>query len=75
VPVVLAESGMELPGESSMRRIRLVEPVPLHLWSITWHRDDRDPRLVRLLDVLPWPDPSGEGTWLLEVDRGGAGWI
>ncbi|MFI0348935.1 LysR family transcriptional regulator [Actinomadura sp. 9N407] len=71
--VVLAERGMELPGDPVMRRIRLVEPVPLHLWSITWHRDNRDPRLVRLLEALPWPDPPGEGTWLPEVDLEGWG--
>jgi DNA-binding transcriptional LysR family regulator len=72
--VVLAESGMELPGDPVMRRIRLVEPVPLHLWSIAWQRDNRDPRLMRLLRALPRPDPPGKGTWLPEVDLKGAGW-
>jgi DNA-binding transcriptional LysR family regulator len=71
--VVLSEGGTDLP-DPALRRIRLVEPVPLHLWSIAWHRGNRDPRLARLLEALPWPGPPGEGSWLPDVDLKGAGW-
>ncbi|MEW2355954.1 LysR family transcriptional regulator [Spirillospora sp. NPDC029432] len=66
--VVLGESGTDLPHDPDMRQIRIVDPTPLHVWSIVWRRDDRDPRLARLLEALPEARTPGRG-WLPEIDR------
>lgn len=66
--VAIGEAGMDLPHDLRMRRIPLVDPTPLLLWSVAWRRHDRDPRLARLLRALPHPAvPSGG--WLPDIDR------
>ncbi|MFB4314420.1 LysR family transcriptional regulator [Actinomadura sp. 21ATH] len=68
--VVLSESGTDLPNDPEMRQIRIVEPTPLHVWSIVWRRDDRDPRLQRLLRALPRAErPGSARVWLPAEDR------
>ncbi|MCO6006111.1 LysR family transcriptional regulator [Actinoallomurus purpureus] len=70
--VMLSEAGTDLPDDPRMRRIPLIEPVPLHVWSVTWHRRNRDPRLRRLLEALPVPsvpDADDGRFWLPEFDR------
>ncbi|MBG6090777.1 LysR family transcriptional regulator [Actinomadura viridis] len=70
--VALGERGTDLPSEPRMRQIPLADPTPMHLWSIAWHREDRNPALARLLQELPGPPrPAdlGPGTWLPEIDR------
>ncbi|WP_395108871.1 LysR family transcriptional regulator [Actinomadura sp. SCN-SB] len=68
--VALGERGMDLPRDPGLRQIPLIDPVPLHLWSVVWRRGNRDPRLVRLLQALPRPEAGpGVGTWLPASDR------
>lgn len=68
--VALGERGIDLPRDPQLRQIPLIDPTPLHLWSIVWHRGNRDPRLARLLQALPRPDAGpGVGTWLPAPDR------
>jgi hypothetical protein len=68
--VALGERGIDLPPDPRLRQIPLIDPAPLHLWSIVWRRDNRDPRLARLLRALPRPEAGpGVGTWLPAPDR------
>ena len=70
--VMLGEAGIDLPADPRRRRIALLEPMLLHVWSITWRRESRDPRLRRLLAALPVPSVPGPGddrVWIPEVDR------
>ncbi|WP_460338135.1 LysR family transcriptional regulator [Actinoallomurus acanthiterrae] len=69
--VVLGEAGMDL-HDPRMRQIPIAGPVPMHVWSITWQRRNRDPRLARLLAALPVPsvpDPGDDRLWIPDVDR------
>ncbi|GAA4612581.1 LysR family transcriptional regulator [Actinoallomurus liliacearum] len=69
--VMLSEAGTDLE-DPRMRRIPIIEPVVMHLWSVTWRRENRDPRLRRLLAALPVPsipDPGDHRVWIPEVDR------
>lgn len=70
--VVLGEAGMDVPHDMRLRRIPLIAPTPLHLWSIVWRRDNRDPRLAQLLQALPTPAPpvlGHDAGWLPDPDR------
>jgi DNA-binding transcriptional LysR family regulator len=68
--VAIGEAGMDLPSDMDLRRIPIVDPAVLHLWSITWRRDNRSPGLRTLLQALPAPDPGDlAGGWLPEPDR------
>jgi DNA-binding transcriptional LysR family regulator len=70
--VMLSEAGTDLPEDPHRRRIPLIEPTPLHVWSITWRRRNRDPRLSRLLGALPVPavpDLGDDRFWIPEPDR------
>ncbi|WP_171169395.1 LysR family transcriptional regulator [Streptomyces sp. I05A-00742] len=78
--VTVGEAGMDLPHDGRVRRIPLVDPAPLHLWSVIWHRSDRNPQLAALLRALPHPkglepggrgggDGGGGGVWLPEPER------
>jgi DNA-binding transcriptional LysR family regulator len=68
--VSLGERNIDLPPDPRLRQLPLIDPTPLHLWSIVWHRDNRDPRLARLLQALPRPASGpGVGTWLPAPDR------
>jgi hypothetical protein len=65
-----------MPDDPRRRRIPLIEPAPMHVWWITWHRRNRDPRLRRLLAALPVPpvpDPGDDRVWIPEVDRASLG--
>ncbi|MCO5997824.1 LysR family transcriptional regulator [Actinoallomurus rhizosphaericola] len=70
--VMLSEAGTDLPDDPRMRRIPIIEPVVMHVWSITWRRENRDPRLRGLLAALPVPpvpDPGDDRLWIPEPDR------
>lgn len=70
--VALGEVGMDLPHDARFRRIPLIGPTPLYLWSIVWHRRNRSPQLAELLRALPHPslpDPAADDRWLPAVDR------
>ncbi|GAA2417309.1 LysR family transcriptional regulator [Actinomadura vinacea] len=67
--VAVGEKDIDLPHYPRLRQIPIVEPTPLHVWSIVWHRENRDPRLARLLRALPRPEAPPVGTWLPDEDR------
>ncbi|MFI0454071.1 LysR family transcriptional regulator [Actinomadura sp. 6N118] len=70
--VALGEASIEVPEDSGLRRIRLVDPVPLAPWSVVWHRQNRNPQLRRMLRLLGTPDvpPRDDpGYWLAEPYR------
>lgn len=85
--VTVGEAGMDLPYDGRLRRVPIVDPVPLHLWSVTWHRSNHDAQLAALLRALPHPEGPGGGwsgstaaaggevrsdtVWLPEPDRAG----
>jgi DNA-binding transcriptional LysR family regulator len=74
--VMLSEARTDLPVDPRRRRIPLIEPTPMHVWSIIWLRGSRDPRLSRLLAALPVPsvpDPGDDRVWIPEVDRAALG--
>lgn len=55
--VALGEASIEIPPDSGLHRIRLVDPVPLAPWSVVWHRGNTGPLLRRMLRLLPAPAP------------------
>lgn len=70
--VMLSEESTDLPYDPHIRRIALVDPTPLHVWSVTWRRRNRDPRLGGLLQALPVPTAPGacdDGFWMPAIDR------
>jgi len=68
--VALGEAGIDLSSDLRLRQIPLLDPAPLYLWSIVWHRDDRNPQLARFLQALPTPAiPDDDAVWLPDVDR------
>ncbi|RMI40541.1 LysR family transcriptional regulator [Actinomadura harenae] len=65
--VALGEAGLELPKGTSLRRIRLVDPVPLVPWCLAWRSGDTSPALRAVLRLLPAavpPPPDDESHWL-----------
>jgi DNA-binding transcriptional LysR family regulator len=46
--VAILPTGVPQPGDTALKRVRLVDPTPLYAWSLLWHRRNRG----RLLDVL-----------------------
>jgi DNA-binding transcriptional LysR family regulator len=73
--IALGEASIAVPPSFGLRRIPLVDPTPLHPWSIVWHRRNRNPQLGRFLHLLaavPVPDPGDESYWIPDVDRAGA---
>jgi DNA-binding transcriptional LysR family regulator len=70
--VMLSEAGTDLPHDPHMRQIPIIDPVPMHVWSVAWRRENRDPRLRGLLAALPVPsvpDPGDDRVWIPQVDR------
>lgn len=67
--IAVGEEGTDLPHDMRIRRIRLVDPTPLHVWSIVWHRENRNPYLAKLLKALPSPAAPAPGTWLPAPER------
>jgi DNA-binding transcriptional LysR family regulator len=67
--IAIGEAETDLPHDMRIRRIPLVDPTPLHVWSIVWHRHNRHPLLASLLKALPTPSSLGPGTWLPEPER------
>jgi DNA-binding transcriptional LysR family regulator len=68
--VALGERNIDIPPDPHLRQLTLIDPTPVHLWSIVWHRDNRDPRLARLIQALPSPKTGpGVGTWIPAPDR------
>ncbi|MEV1003938.1 LysR family transcriptional regulator [Nonomuraea sp. NPDC050202] len=73
--VGLGEMSIDAAG-SGLRRIPIVEPVPLLPWSVVWHRRNPRPLLCALLAQLrparP-PDPADPRYWLPGADLPGHG--
>ncbi|WP_328593648.1 LysR family transcriptional regulator [Actinomadura macrotermitis] len=61
--VALGEAGIPIPPGSGLRRIRLVDPVPLAPWCVLWRAGDGSPALRRLLALLPVPAPPDAASW------------
>ncbi|SDH15357.1 LysR family transcriptional regulator [Nonomuraea jiangxiensis] len=60
------------PAGSGLRRIPIIEPVPLMPWSLVWHRRNRHPLLRILLgQIRPAhrPDPADRHHWIPEIDH------
>ncbi|MFI0740587.1 LysR family transcriptional regulator [Streptomyces sp. NPDC021100] len=72
--VAVGEAGMDLPHDGRLRRLPIVDPAPLYLWSVTWHRSHRDPQLAALLRALPHPEVPGGRRSGSTAAVGGAGW-
>ena len=59
------------PAGSGLRRIPIVDPTPLHPWSIVWHRQNRNPllhRLLRHVGTPALPRPTDTGYWIPDID-------
>ncbi|MFG3257773.1 LysR family transcriptional regulator [Streptomyces sp. NPDC048172] len=68
----VSEAGTDLPFDPDLRLVPLVDPTPLHLWSVVWRRDNTSPQLRALLKALPFPvppDPADADVWLPGPDR------
>lgn len=70
--VALGEAGLELPKGSDLRRIRLVDPVPLVPWCLAWRSGDSSAALRTVLRLLPEvvpPPPDDPSHWLPDAYR------
>ncbi|HUR01618.1 MAG TPA: LysR family transcriptional regulator [Nonomuraea sp.] len=68
--VGLGEMSIDATG-SGLRRIPIVDPTPLHPWSVVWHRHNSRPMLQTLIRHLPaavLPPPSDRRYWVPDVD-------
>ncbi|GAA0509914.1 LysR family transcriptional regulator [Saccharopolyspora subtropica] len=45
--VAVLPAGVQLPADTDLRRIRLVDPTPLYTWSLLWRRGRRLDALLR----------------------------
>lgn len=69
--VGLGEWSIDATG-SGLRRIPIVDPIPLLPWWVVWHRRNPHPLLRTLLGRLPRvspPDPSDGRHWIPGADR------
>ncbi|MFI7416599.1 LysR family transcriptional regulator [Nonomuraea sp. NPDC049684] len=69
--VGLGEWSIDATG-SGLRRIPIVDPIPLLPWWVVWHRRNPHPLLRTLLGQLPRVSPPGpsEGRyWIPDADR------
>ncbi|UBU10247.1 LysR family transcriptional regulator [Nonomuraea gerenzanensis] len=69
--VGLGEMSIEAAG-SGLRRIPIVDPVPLLPWSVVWSRRNPRPLLRSLLAQLRparLPDPADPRSWVPDPDR------
>ncbi|RFU38644.1 LysR family transcriptional regulator [Actinomadura logoneensis] len=70
--VALGEAGVELPAGTELHRIRLVDPVPLVPWCLTWRSGDTSAALRTVLRLLPAavpPPPDDRSHWLADRYR------
>ncbi|MCP2338412.1 LysR family transcriptional regulator [Actinomadura rupiterrae] len=70
--VALGEAGVEVPKGTGLHRIRLVDPVPLVPWCLTWRSGDTSAALKAVLRALPPavpPPPDDPSHWLADAYR------
>ncbi|MFC4907812.1 LysR family transcriptional regulator [Actinomadura gamaensis] len=70
--VALGEAGIDVPDDLGLHRIRLVDPVPLVPWCLTWRSGDTSAALRAVLRLLPAavpPPPDDPSHWLADDYR------